>query len=74
MKLKIKCPKCGHWNRIEVNKLFVERETSEPKVKAYIPTYEAVKVETCRKCKNIIAEPKELIRIAKHEKRNETSS
>ena len=53
-----------------MNKLFVERETSEPKVKAYIPMYEPLKVETCSKCTNVIAEHKELIRIAKHEKRN----
>ena len=73
MKLRMKCLKCGHWNRIEVNKLFIERETSEPKIKAYIPMYKPLKTEACKKCKNIIAEPKELIRIAKHEKRNETS-
>jgi predicted nucleic-acid-binding Zn-ribbon protein len=65
MKLRMKCSKCGQWNSIEVNKLFIERETSEPKIKAYIPMYEALKVETCKKCKNTIAEPKTLIRIVK---------
>ena len=63
MKLKMKCPKCGQWNRIEVNKLFIEQETSEPKVKAYIPMYKPLKTENCKKCGQIIAEPKELIRI-----------
>jgi RNase P subunit RPR2 len=63
MRLRIKCPNCGYWNRIEVNKLLIEQETSEPKVKAYIPMYEVLKVETCKKCKSIIAELKELIRI-----------
>lgn len=63
MKLRMKCPNCGFWNRIEVNKLFIEQETSEPKVKAYIPMYEPLKTETCEKCKSVIAEPKELIRI-----------
>jgi hypothetical protein len=37
MKLRMKCKNCGHWNRIEVNKLFIEQPTSEPKVKAHIP-------------------------------------
>jgi RNase P subunit RPR2 len=63
MKLRMKCPNCGFWNRIEVNKLFIEQETSEPKVKAYIPMYEPLKIETCKKCKNIIVEQKELIAI-----------
>jgi len=65
MKLRMKCPNCGFWNGIEVNKLFIEQEISEPKVKAYIPMYEPLKTETCKKCKYIIAEPKELIRIVK---------
>jgi predicted nucleic-acid-binding Zn-ribbon protein len=65
MKLKMKCPKCGYWNRIEINKLFIEQETSEPKLKAYIPMYEPLKTETCKKCGQIIAQQKELIRIVK---------
>jgi len=65
MKLKMKCPKRGYWNRIEVNKLFIEQETFEHKIKTSIPMYEALKVETCKKCKNTIAEPKTLIRITK---------
>jgi len=65
MKLRMKCPKCGKWNKIEVNKLFIERETSEPKIKAYIPMYEPLQVATCKKCKNTIATPKTLIRIVK---------
>jgi RNase P subunit RPR2 len=73
MKLRMKCQNCGYWNRIEVNKLFIEQKTSEPKVKAFIPMYEPLKVETCKKCKSIIAEPKELIRIVKYGKREETS-
>jgi hypothetical protein len=63
--LRMKCKVCGHWNRIEVNKQFIEQETSEPKVKAIIPYYEPLKVETCKKCGKLIAEPKELIRIVK---------
>lgn len=56
----MKCKVCGYWNRIEVNKLFIEYPSSEPKVKAIIPMYEPLKTETCKKCKTIIDEPKEL--------------
>jgi hypothetical protein len=61
--LRIKCPSCGHWNRIQVNKIFIEQPSSEPKVRVMIPFYEPIKVERCQKCKKIIAEPRELIRI-----------
>ena len=61
--LRIKCPACGHWNRIEVNKIFVEKSSPEPKVRVMIPMYEPLQVFKCKKCRKIIAEPKELIRI-----------
>jgi len=61
--LRMKCKACGYLNRIEVNKHFVEEPCSEPKVKVLIPYYEPLKVETCKKCKTVIAEPKTLIRI-----------
>jgi RNase P subunit RPR2 len=64
-KLRMKCKACGHWNRIEVEKVFLEPESHEPKVKVFVPMYSPLKVETCKKCKSVIAEPKELIRIVK---------
>ena len=67
-KLRIKC-KCGHWNRVPVNKIFIEPPSPEPKVKAFIPMYEPLEVSKCEKCGNVIAEPRELIRIVK-EKEN----
>jgi len=66
--LRMKCPSCGHWNRVQVNKLFVEQSSPEPKVKVMIPMYEPLKVSKCKKCGRIIAEPKELIRIVKSSK------
>jgi hypothetical protein len=36
-RLRMKCKACGHWNRIEVEKHFVEQHGSEPKVKVLIP-------------------------------------
>ena len=63
--LKMKCSSCGHWNRVPVNKLFVEQSSPEPKVNVMIPMYEPLKVSKCKKCGRIIAEPKELIRIVK---------
>jgi len=61
--LRMKCSSCVHWNRVSVNKIFIEQPSSEPKVKIIIPMYEPLKVEKCRKCSSIIAEPKELVRI-----------
>jgi len=66
-RLRMKCKKCGYWNRFEVNKLFIEQSSSKPKVKVLVPMYEPLKIETCKKCKTVIAEPKELIKIMKEE-------
>ena len=64
--LRMKCPSCGHWNRVPVNKIFVEPDSPEPKVKVMIPMYEPLEVSKCKKCSKIIAETKELIRIQKN--------
>jgi hypothetical protein len=61
--LRMKCSGCGYWNRFPVNKIFIEQPGSEPKVKVLIPMYKPLRVEECKKCKKVIAEPKELIRI-----------
>jgi hypothetical protein len=63
--LRMKCRHCGHWNRFEVDKVFIDQPVSDPKVKAFIPMYLPLKAETCKKCGKNIAEPKELIRIMK---------
>lgn len=41
--------------------------TSKLEVKAFIPMYEPLKTETCKKCKKVITQPKELIRIVQSE-------
>ena len=61
----MKCRSCGHWNRIPVNKIFIEQASPEPKVKILIPMYKPLKISKCKKCNKVIAEPKELIRIVK---------
>ena len=61
--LRMKCPSCGCWNRVPVNKIFVEHNSPEPKVKVLIPMYEPLEVTKCEKCGKVIAEPRELIRI-----------
>ncbi len=61
--LRMKCPTCGNWNRISVNKIFIEQKSPESKVKAFIPMYQPLKITECQKCGEKIAEPKELIRI-----------
>jgi hypothetical protein len=54
--LRMKCKACGYWNRFEVNKFFIEQPSSELKVKAIIPYYKPLKIETCKKCGKVIAE------------------
>jgi len=61
----MKCSHCGHWNRVSVNKIFLEHPSPEPKVKVMIPMHEPIETSKCEKCGKIIAEPKEPIRIAK---------
>jgi len=69
----MKCSNCGEWNRFEVEKLFLEQETSEPKVRAFVKTYLPLKIEYCKKCGKLVAEPKELIRIMKGASLNEST-
>ena len=59
----MKCPNCSYWNRVPVNKIFLEQPSSKPKVKLFIPMYEPLETSKCEKCGKVIAEPKELIRI-----------
>jgi hypothetical protein len=51
-----------HLNRIEV-KSSLRTESHEPKVKVFVPMYLPIRIESYKKCKNVIAKPKELIRI-----------
>jgi predicted nucleic-acid-binding Zn-ribbon protein len=64
-KLRLRCKNCGNWNRFEVEKVFSEQATIEPKVKAFIPMYLPLKEEKCSKCGHVIAQEKELISIVK---------
>jgi len=64
-RLKMKCEACGVWNRVEVNKIFVEPDSPEPKVRVMIPMYKPLKTTKCKSCDKIIAEPDVLIRIVK---------
>jgi RNase P subunit RPR2 len=64
-RLRMKCRTCGTWNRVPVKKVLVDQQSPEAKVKIFIPMYLPLKVETCKKCKSVIAEPKELIKIMK---------
>jgi len=63
-RLRMKCS-CGHWNTVPVIKIFLEQDTPEPKVKAFIPMYEPIEISKCKNCGKVIAKPKELIRIKK---------
>jgi len=61
----MKCSGCGHWNRVTVNKIVVEGNSPEPKVKVFIPMYLPLQASKCEKCGEVIAQPKELIKIVK---------
>jgi hypothetical protein len=63
MRLRMKCPNCGYWNRFEVEKILFNPDSPELKVKIFLPSYLPLRTETCSECKSIIAEPTELIRI-----------
>ena len=55
--LRMKCSSCAHWNRVPVNKIFIEQNIPEPKVKVLIPMYEPLQVTKCKKCRKVKAEP-----------------
>ena len=44
-------------------KIFFEQYSPEPKVELFIPMYEPLEVVNCKTCGQVIAKPKELIRI-----------
>lgn len=69
--LRMCCQACGHWNRVQVNKIVVEQDSPEPKVRVFIPMYDPLQVSKCEKCGKIIAQPKEVIRIVKRHNRIE---
>ena len=62
-KLGLKSKSCGHWSRIEVEKVMFNPDSPEPKVQVFIPSYLPLKTEVCDKYNVVIAEPKEIIRI-----------
>ena len=64
-RLRMRCSGCGHWNRVPVNKVLVEQDSPEPKVKVFIPMYLPLQASKCEKCGEVIAQPKELIKIVK---------
>jgi formylmethanofuran dehydrogenase subunit E len=43
----------------------VEQDSPEPKVKVFIPMYLPLQTSKCEKCGEVIAQPKELIKIVK---------
>jgi hypothetical protein len=57
-RLIMKCKDCGHWNRIEVEKVFFNPESPEPKVQIFLPSYLPLKTDKFTKCNYVIAEEK----------------
>ena len=59
----MKCSNCGHWNSVPVNKIVIEQNSPEPKVKVLIPMYKPLEVSNCEKCGNISARREKLKRL-----------
>jgi len=57
----MRCSNCGHWNRVPVNKHFIEQPSPEPKVKVIIPMYEPLETSKCEKCGNVLPDLKKRI-------------
>jgi len=57
----MKCPNCGHWNKVAVDKILLEQPSPEPKVKVMFPMYEPLGTSKCEKCGKIIADSRELM-------------
>lgn len=62
-KLRIQCEKCKHWNEITVNKVFLNPDDPEPKVKVFLQSYLSEQTQKCVDCKTVLCEPDELFRI-----------
>jgi hypothetical protein len=63
--IRMKCKNCGKWNNVAVQKVMLHLDNEEPKAEIFLPAYLPLKPQVCVKCKNPIADPKELIRIKK---------
>jgi len=59
--LRIKCRNCSNWNNIEVEKIFLNTDTSDSKLKIFLPAYLPRKTEKCSKCAQVIAKEKDII-------------
>jgi hypothetical protein len=62
-RLRLKCGKCGCWNRFLVEKRAVEAPTSEAEAKFLTWAYVPLKVEKCMGCGEVLGSPGELIII-----------
>ena len=66
VKLRVKCRNCGNWNRIEVEKIFLNAGISESKLKIFLPAYLPLKTEKCSKCNQVIVKEKGIIQTKKN--------
>jgi hypothetical protein len=65
--IRIKCS-CGKWNNIHTQKVMVHLDNDKPKMDVFVPAFLPLEIQVCAKCKCVIAEPKELIKITKDSK------
>jgi hypothetical protein len=61
--IRIECPNCRRWNGLGVEKAFFNPDSTEPKVKVFIPSYISRVVQKCENCGTVLASSDELFRI-----------
>jgi hypothetical protein len=66
VKVKMKCRNCGNYNILEVKEIFLNADSSESKLKVFLPVYMPLKTENCYKCNQILATEKWIFRIKKN--------
>jgi phage FluMu protein Com len=60
-KLRVKCRKCGNWNVLDVEKIFLNAGNSDSGLKVFLPGYLPSRTEKCSKCNQVIAKGKRII-------------
>ena len=66
MKVRMKCRNCGNFNIMEVREIFLNADSSDSKLKVFLPAYMPLKTEKCSKCNQIFATEKLIFRIKKN--------
>ena len=70
----MKCKQCGHWNSIEVEKVMLNPDSREPKVRVFLPAYLPLKRKNVLSALQSLRPKKELIRLVQERFRHSLSN